>query len=234
MGFEELAEPCAVVGGETTTSSIPYWRPPLWTVLRLLRSRLSLMFVSSNGRHLKSFLYPPHSTFLLLHCSQPGFSSPHFRRFALQVTQPVHKHTVSAKAVSHHASHCNSGHGVSVPFRLLDCFGLSAFAAPPVPSPFAAGAFFFSSGRGCPTFSEDVGGEGGAFLEMNEGEGNSTSAAIRVMPRLSWRPFPCSGIGCVTETVMAPSSSEAGGVLVCRAVYRVCCGIRISYTTRDI
>lgn len=53
------------------------------------RSILIFTLVSSNGRHLKSFLYPPHSTFLLLHCWQPGFSSPHFRRFALHVTQPV-------------------------------------------------------------------------------------------------------------------------------------------------
>ncbi|KAH0294415.1 hypothetical protein KCU62_g162, partial [Aureobasidium sp. EXF-3399] len=44
--------------------------------------------VSSKGLHLKSFLYPPQSTFLFLHCSQPGFFSSHFRRLALQVTQP--------------------------------------------------------------------------------------------------------------------------------------------------
>lgn len=49
---------------------------------------LPATLVSSNGRHLKSFLYPPHSTFRFLHCKQVGFDSSHFNRFALQVMQP--------------------------------------------------------------------------------------------------------------------------------------------------
>ena len=44
--------------------------------------------VSSNVRHLKSFLYPPQSTLLFWQCRQKGFVSSHFSRFALQVTQP--------------------------------------------------------------------------------------------------------------------------------------------------
>ena len=44
--------------------------------------------VSSNGRHLKSFLYPPHGTLRRSHCRQDGLDSSHFRRLALQVEQP--------------------------------------------------------------------------------------------------------------------------------------------------
>jgi hypothetical protein len=56
---------------------------------RFCRSMFTLTFVSSNGRHLKSFLYPPHSTLRFAHCWHPGFSSPHFSRLALHVTQPA-------------------------------------------------------------------------------------------------------------------------------------------------
>lgn len=44
--------------------------------------------VSSKGRHLKCFLYPPHGTLRLSHWWQDGLVSSHFNRFALQVMQP--------------------------------------------------------------------------------------------------------------------------------------------------
>lgn len=47
--------------------------------------------VSSNGLHLKSFLYPPQSTPRLAHCWQVGLTSSHFNRFALHVMQPVNR-----------------------------------------------------------------------------------------------------------------------------------------------
>jgi hypothetical protein len=43
---------------------------------------------SSNGLHLKFFLYPPHVTLRLSHCWQDGFVSSHFNRFALHVVHP--------------------------------------------------------------------------------------------------------------------------------------------------
>jgi hypothetical protein len=44
---------------------------------------------SSNGRHLKSFLYPPQVTARFAHCWQVGFVSSHFRRLFLQVMHPT-------------------------------------------------------------------------------------------------------------------------------------------------
>lgn len=53
--------------------------------------------VSSNGRHLKSFLYPPHVTDRLAHCWQVGFVSSHLSRFALHVMHP----TQTSRSVQH-------------------------------------------------------------------------------------------------------------------------------------
>lgn len=55
----------------------------------LPRVGLPTKVASSNGRHLKSFLYPPQVTLLLEHCWQVGFVSSHFSLFALQVMQPL-------------------------------------------------------------------------------------------------------------------------------------------------
>jgi hypothetical protein len=43
---------------------------------------------SSNGLHLKFFLYPPQMTLLLWHCWHDGFVSSHFNLFALHVIHP--------------------------------------------------------------------------------------------------------------------------------------------------
>lgn len=53
---------------------------------------LPTKFASSKGRHLKSFLYPPHVTLRLAHCWHAGFVSSHLSRLALQVMQPARKH----------------------------------------------------------------------------------------------------------------------------------------------
>lgn len=55
--------------------------------------RPTAKFVSSNGRHLKSFLYPPQVTFRRLHWSQDGLVSSHFRRLALHVMHPRREQT---------------------------------------------------------------------------------------------------------------------------------------------
>jgi hypothetical protein len=71
---------------------------------RFCLSRFALTLVSSNGRHLKSFLYPPHSTLRFAHCWQPGFSSPHFSRLCLHVTQPakmLHQYVFSLPAFAY-------------------------------------------------------------------------------------------------------------------------------------
>jgi len=67
-----------------------------WRVLVLLPFFAGLMagggptakLVSSKGRHLKFFLYPPHDTLRRSHWEHDGFVSSHFNRFALQVIQP--------------------------------------------------------------------------------------------------------------------------------------------------
>lgn len=61
-----------------------------WDQLRFIFSGAGLFVkvASSNGRHLKAFLYPPHATLRLQHCAHVGFSSPHFKRLDLHVIQP--------------------------------------------------------------------------------------------------------------------------------------------------
>jgi hypothetical protein len=59
---------------------------------RFCLSRFALTLVSSNGRQLKSFLYPPR------------FSSPHFSRLCLHVTQPakmLHQYVFSLPAFAY-------------------------------------------------------------------------------------------------------------------------------------
>lgn len=67
---------------------------------------------SSNGRHLKSFLYPPHVTALLAHCWHVGFVSSHLRRFALQVTQPrcAYQHDTFLGKTRSQARHAHNMH----------------------------------------------------------------------------------------------------------------------------
>lgn len=55
-----------------------------------LQADLAERLHSSKGRHLNSFLYPPHGTLRFLHCWQVGLDSSHFRRLTLQVRQPGH------------------------------------------------------------------------------------------------------------------------------------------------
>jgi hypothetical protein len=92
------------------------------SILRFCRVGATLFenVVSSNGLHLKSFLYPPHTTLLLWHCWHDGFVSSHFNRFALHVIHPIQQYSIS----SYHCQDKTTTDAPNVPLRLLDCLGL--------------------------------------------------------------------------------------------------------------
>lgn len=69
--------------------------------------------VSSKGRHLKSFLYPPQSTFRFLHCRQVGLDSSHLSRFVLQVMQPG-----GCERITTRSAHCASSGAAFAAFLL--------------------------------------------------------------------------------------------------------------------
>lgn len=80
-------------GGTTTVQTCPInpQKPGNYRIILPFFPRAAVLLatlVSSNGRHLKSFLYPPHGTLRRSHCRQDGLDSSHFRRLALQVEQP--------------------------------------------------------------------------------------------------------------------------------------------------
>ncbi len=111
--------------------------------------------VSSNGLHLKSFLYPPHVTLLLRHCWHDGFVSSHFNRFALHVIHPIQQYLIS----SYHCQDKTRTYAPNIPLRLLDCLGFT------IPVGFLDGAAVFVGGAG---LRFGGGGSGAGFKTGSE------------------------------------------------------------------
>jgi hypothetical protein len=82
---------------------------------------LPVKLVSSNDRHLKSFLYPPHATLRLAHWRQLGFVSSHLSRLALHVVHPTQRAAVSYLSL-HIIQQIRPEISYDPPLRLLDCF----------------------------------------------------------------------------------------------------------------